>query len=204
MSIRAIGFDYSGVVARIPGPPWKVVVAAIFGVPVDTLQTTYFKFNHLLNEKIMEPADFWKKFSLELGKPEKYDEFMAYQNNQPAHEIDQQMIKLVDELRSSGYKVGLLSNNTIEGAAEIRQSELTKHFDQIVVSAEVGCSKPDPEAFKILAQRLGVSLEELIYIDDTEKSLVNASEIGFYPILFTDCQILRASLITAGVNIKES
>lgn len=202
MTIHAVGFDYSGVVARIPGRPWKEVTAEIFGVTVEQLQSTYFRINHLLNEKVLEPAAFYRRLAEELGRPERYEAFMDYHGSQPAHVIDGEVLQLVDELRAAGYKTGLLSNNTAEGAAEIRRSELPAHFDAVVVSAEIGFSKPDPRAFQILAQRLGVDVTELVYTDDTARSLERAGEAGYHPILFTGAAALRQALVGLGLRLR--
>ena len=99
------------------------------------------------------------------------------------------------------YKVGLLSNNDIAAANRFRETGLTNHFDVVVVSAEIGYSKPHTKAFEIFIERLGVVANELIYIDDTEKSLVTAKEIGYHPVLFSNYDSLLYDLKSLGVKI---
>jgi hypothetical protein len=42
---------------------------------------------------------------------------------------------------------------------------------------------------------------ELIYIDDTERSLANVKEIGYRPILFTDYETLLHDLKSLGIKV---
>jgi beta-phosphoglucomutase-like phosphatase (HAD superfamily) len=45
--------------------------------------------------------------------------------------------------------------------------------------------KPEPIVFQELAKALGVEVSELVYIDDAEKSLSTAEQVGYQPILYT-------------------
>jgi len=47
-----------------------------------------------------------------------------------------------------------------------------------VFSAELGRSKPDPEAFRRLAARLGLLAEEILYFDDDATYVAGAREAG--------------------------
>ena len=201
MSFKAIGFDYGGVIAGIPGPEFNKRVSSLLGVTQKTFHNVYFEFNHLVNNNILSWKDFWKKVTEELGVSEKYDNLIKFIEELPRHEINGKMVDLADKLRVGGYKVGLLSNNDIATANRFRETGLTNHFDVVVVSAEIGYSKPHPKAFEIFLERLGVTAAELIYIDDTERSLANAKEIGFHPIFFTDYESLLHNLKSLGIKV---
>ena len=201
MSFKAIGFDYGGVIAGIPGPEFNKRVTALLGVTQETFHDVYFEFNHLVNNNILSWKDFWEKVTEELGVSEKYDSLIKFIEELPRHELNEQVLNLVDRLKAGGYKVGLLSNNDIAAANRFQETGLTNHFDAVVVSAEIGYSKPHPKAFEIFIERLGVTAGELIYIDDTERSLANAKAIGFHPILFTDYESLLHNLKSLGIKI---
>lgn len=83
------------------------------------------------------------------------------------------------------YKIGLLSNANA-GVIERRIPEgLRQLFDDIVVSAEVGLLKPDPEIYKLAARRLGIKPSEAIFTDDHDRYLPGAKEAGMTPVLYT-------------------
>ena len=50
--------------------------------------------------------------------------------------------------------------------------------DRALFSAEVGCRKPDPEAFARLAGRLGIAPESLLFFDDGAPYVAGAREAG--------------------------
>ncbi len=201
MRFRAVGFDYGGVIAGIPGSEFEKKASKLLNVNLEKFKNTYFKFNYLLNHNILTTEKFWKKLTAEFGRENKYEELINFIKSLPTHEINEQILELVDKLKCNGYKIGLLSNNTTEAADKIHGFRLADHFDTVIVSAEIGYSKPDPKIFKIFLKRLGVKAKELIYIDDTPRSLETAKEIGFYPILFKNSKLLLKELTELGIKI---
>ena len=152
-----------------------------------------------MNTQKISIGDFWKLVINDLGKQSKFEELLSFIKNQPEQELNQDMLGLISKLKEKGYKVGLLSNNTLEAAKKMRNSELLNYFDCILVSAEIGCAKPSKEAFQLFAKSLNVKLNELVFVDDTEKSLSFSKEIGFYPILFTDYKNLLKKFGELGI-----
>ncbi len=171
------------------------------GIDSQTLRSVYFKFNHLSNNGILPWSDVWKKVTDELGISDKHEALMKFMDQIPRHNINEQIILLIEKLKANGYKVGLLSNNDIRAAHRFRDTKLIDYFDAVVVSADVGCSKPDPKIFKIFIEKLGVIPGELIYIDDTERSLSTAKEVGYTPILFTNYDALLQDLSNLSIKV---
>jgi len=201
MNFKAIGFDYGGVIAGVSGPEFKKRITSLLGIEIKTFENVYFKFNHLINSNSLSEEDFWMKICEELGVSDKCADLIKFIKELPRYKINEKMIELVDKLRGNGYKTGLLSNNDLSAATQFKKTGLANHFNIVVVSAEIGFSKPHPKAFEIFAEQLGVTTDELVYIDDSERNLAAAKEVGFYPILFTDYESLLDSLKTAGINI---
>jgi HAD superfamily hydrolase (TIGR01509 family) len=95
--------------------------------------------------------------------------------------------------------VGLLSNNTLEAAREMRKSGLDAYFDVFDISAETGHAKPLPEAFIEFARKLEVEPKELVFIDDSKNSLSSATEVGYLPILYVGYGKLIGRLTSLGL-----
>src|SRR3989344_3630311 len=200
MQIRAIGFDYAGVISGRPGSEFNNDISKILQVSVQEFKTSFFKFNKLVNTAQISRKDFWQKVLAELNRQNKYEDVIAFVNGQSMHSINANMIALADRLRELGYKVGLLTNNAAEVREKFEEIGIVKHFDAIVISAEIGYCKPDRKAFEIFFEQLGAEPHEAVFIDVTEQSLINASEIGFYPILFTSYKTLVDHLKSIGVT----
>lgn len=201
MNIRAIGFDYGGVIEGSPGSIFEKGAGDILGVSRELFKKVYFENNFLVNTGKLTWDEFWKKVLIELGKTEKTSEFFEFLKNQPKLKINNDVVQLISKLKSRGYKVGILSNNSIEKAQKIRSSEIAKYFDTMVFSEEVGYMKPQLEIFEIFIKNLDIKIEELAFVDDTEQSLKTAKEIGFSPILFTGYESLVKDLQFLGIEL---
>ncbi|MFA4818472.1 MAG: HAD family phosphatase [Patescibacteria group bacterium] len=200
MNIRAIGFDYGGVIDDQP-PGFMAGIAEILGVPLDELKKVYFHHNSLVNVDGVPYDKFWGIILEKLKKEKKSAEVLKYIASEQKTNIDPKMVELVDRLRTLGYKTGLLSNNSPENWSKIRQDVLGQHFDVVVISAEVGYQKPSSEIFNLFIKKLGVSPSELIFIDDSEQSLRLSQEIGFYPVLFKDYEDLIGRFVSLAILV---
>jgi putative hydrolase of the HAD superfamily len=65
-------------------------------------------------------------------------------------------------------RVGVVSNNVLDEQQEkLRVCSLDQFVDELVVSGEVGVSKPDPTIFRVAMDRLGVTAEETVMVGDS-------------------------------------
>jgi HAD superfamily hydrolase (TIGR01509 family) len=102
----------------------------------------------------------------------------------------------VQALRKN-YKTALLSN-VPKGALKERftDDELGNWFDVVVVSGEVGLVKPDPEIYRLTAERLGVAPEACVFIDDRENYAEGARAVGMQAIWFQSYSQAKKALET--------
>jgi len=101
------------------------------------------------------------------------------------------MFDLVADLRALGVRTGLLSNSW----GDIYPRErIAAAFDSVVISAEVGLRKPQPEIFRLALDGLGVAAERAVFVDDAEPNLVGARTVGVRTILHADPATTRAEL----------
>ena len=193
MQFKAIGFDYGNVMTA-SRTGYIESIASVLGLPVDKVRPVYFANNHLINIEGVSIENFAKIITEQLGVPEKAAVLIKNFKKHAEPEIDSAMLALVDTLRSKNYKVGLLSNNRKEAGDHMRAIGLDKHFDTMIISAEVGVQKPSKQIFDLFIKKMGVSANELIFIDDSHESLKLSGEIGFHPILFKNYGLLVEQL----------
>lgn len=201
---KAIGFDWGGVINGKPaGFSWKPIADAI-GVSQQEFETAYYRHNQKFNKDEITARELWEFVFKELGHDtsgsELLDKIIKLHDDVHMDDVNQDIIGLLERLRANGYKLGLLSNNTAAGARQIRRLGMDKYFDVCHVSALTGRVKPNVEAFMYLADKLKVNIKELIFIDDTPKSLSMANEAGYTPILFKDYDQLLDELNALGVK----
>lgn len=204
MRYKAVGFDYGGVIGGVGsiGVNFTRRISELLGVSEETYKEAYFSLNHKINTgEIANWREFWQLFLEKFGQPEKLGAVMALSEEATAHwgDMDKDMLRLIDELRQKGYKTGLLSNATTDNGAKMRAAGLDEHFDVFHISADIKLMKPNPKTFEGFVRELQVLPHELIFVDDSEKSLSTAEECGFTPLLFTDYGGLVVDLKKLGV-----
>jgi FMN phosphatase YigB (HAD superfamily) len=112
------------------------------------------------------------------------------------------VLNLAKKLRK-GYKTAYLTNYNKYYWDEIeRRFELKPYFDFGVVSYQIKARKPAPKGFKVVMKRFKAKAKETIFIDDYEKNLVNARNLGINTILFRNKTKLVSDLRKFGVDIK--
>ncbi len=109
--------------------------------------------------------------------------------------VQPEMLDLIRELRSSGLKIGLLSNSW--GGAEdgYPRDILAELFDATVISGLVGMRKPEERIFRLAADQLGLEPAECVFVDDMEGNITAASALGFGVVYHKDPAVTKAELL---------
>ena len=78
------------------------------------------------------------------------------------------------------FKLGLVTNGEVDSQrGRLAATGLDSFFDAVIISAEVGCAKPDPHIFELALEALGVGAEDAIYVGDSvEHDLAGAQSAG--------------------------
>jgi HAD superfamily hydrolase (TIGR01549 family) len=111
------------------------------------------------------------------------------------------LINLFPKFHALGLKVGILSNATTQLRQWLQDEGITPLADAIIISGEIGYQKPHREAFDVLFERLGLSPGQVIFVDDSAKSLEKADEIGYIPVLFKDNEQLKDDLRKLDISL---
>jgi len=81
------------------------------------------------------------------------------------------------------YKLGVISDTIFSSGRVLRKllqaNNIEQYFDVFIFSDEVGCSKPDPRAFKAAAKGLGVDVTKIVHIGDRDaKDIKGPQSLG--------------------------
>jgi putative hydrolase of the HAD superfamily len=100
---------------------------------------------------------------------------------------NEEMIGLMRELKASGLKMALLTNNVKEWEPLWRSMlPVDEIFEEIVDSAFVGCRKPEPQIYELTLERIGVPAEACLFIDDLHTNCEGAEALGMRAVHFRD------------------
>jgi putative hydrolase of the HAD superfamily len=94
---------------------------------------------------------------------------------------DGAMVAAVKRAKGAGIRTGLLSNSM--GAGRYDRESFPELFDGVVISGEVGLHKPQPEIFRLGAERVGLPPEECVFVDDLRENCQGAEAVGMTAVL---------------------
>ncbi len=90
----------------------------------------------------------------------------------------------LDDLQRRGVRMGVITNWDTTARSVLGRLGLDRYFEQIVVSAEVGCEKPSPEIFRLAVERARVAPADCLYVGDNYYvDAVGARAAGMRPLL---------------------
>ena len=91
-------------------------------------------------------------------------------------------------------QVAALTNTWSFGRALIERRGIRGLFDLIVSSAEEGVKKPHPRIYEILLDRVGVTAEHAVFVDDDADNIATARALGIHSIQFSSTEQAIAAL----------
>ncbi len=87
-------------------------------------------------------------------------------------------------LKNEGYKIGLLSNCSIEIPILWPETEFADLIESPIFSSRERLKKPDPRIYHLACEGLGITPELCLYIADGENyELAAAANVGLHPVL---------------------
>jgi epoxide hydrolase-like predicted phosphatase len=106
--------------------------------------------------------------------------FEALDPNEP-------MIELMRELKVSGLRMAMLTNNVQEWEPLWRTMlPVDEIFEMVIDSGYVGYRKPEKQIYEITLERLGLPAEACLFVDDMELNCDAARELGFNAVHYRD------------------
>ncbi len=108
--------------------------------------------------------------------------------------LNVELVACIDRLRTSGLRVGLLSNFSTDLRAMLVEHDLLWRFDALAISAELGVMKPNAAAYRAVLAMLGMAAQTCVFIDDVPANVAAAQGVGMHGIVFEDNASCLATL----------
>jgi putative hydrolase of the HAD superfamily len=179
---RAVLFDFGGVLTT---PVWDSFSAFCHteGLEPDAVKKLFRTDPEALADlrKLevgeMTEYEFERVFGKRLGLADPDGLIVSmFAGMQPQPE----MVEVVREIRRSELKTGLISNSW--STDHYDRELLVELFDVSVISAEVHMHKPQPEIYRLAAERLELKPEECVFVDDLQENCEGAEAVGMTAI----------------------
>jgi putative hydrolase of the HAD superfamily len=194
MTIRAIIFDIGGVLFRVQDfGPWRRWEARL-GLPDRRLGDIVFdnpvSYQAFVGE--VTATEAWNEAARRLDlTPEELEDLKA--DFWKGGVWDAELLDFIRRLKPD-LKTGIISDAWDDTRPAIAGFLNSDTFDVIVISAEEGVAKPDPEIFRRALSRLGVAAHEAIFVDDRGKNVKGAQQLGMYAIKYTNTRAVMEAV----------
>ncbi len=196
MEIKAVIFDVGGVLIRTRSRAGREKWAARLGM--DSWEFENFVFSGhsgrqaQLGQKTFEAH--WRWLGNHFGLDEatlaemRYDFFAGDVMNEA-------LVEYIKRLRRADYLTGILSNFSDDARPLWTEAfPFIDHFDGIIISAEAGLMKPDPQIYHLAAESVGVQMEEALFVDDFSENIAGAKRVGMQALHFDNPKIAQQQL----------
>lgn len=97
--------------------------------------------------------------------------------------LQPQILNLAKELRQQQVITAVLSNMIAPIAWYVKRRGGIQDFAPVVISSDVGYSKPNPKIYRLIIDKLGVRPEECIFIDNRKRNIIPAQSLGLKVVL---------------------
>lgn len=183
--IRAIIFDCFGVLASEGWLPFK----NRYFSHDPSLEQQANDLSKRLNSGHLTNGAFVQEIA-NLAGVSRTEALAAVQHNVP----DTELFAYIAKILKPRYKLGILSNAGGDRLRELFTAEQVALFDEAALSFETGYVKPDKKAYELIAENLGITTQECVFIDDQERHCDGAGEAGMHAILYRDFEQMKTEL----------
>jgi putative hydrolase of the HAD superfamily len=186
MSIKAVLFDYGGVLAEEGFRNGLLDMAReqaldIESMPNDAMQAVYDS-GFVLGKGTV--TAFWALMRKRTGLDG--EDAVLTKRILDGFVLRPWIIKLIQQLRDQGYVTGILSDQTHWLDWLNERDHFYDVFDHIFNSYTMGKGKRNPGLFNDIAVKLALSTDEILFVDDSEDNVARAKEAGWQSILYVD------------------
>lgn len=182
---KAIIFDFGGVILSQPKAVIPEVIARVYNIPLETAVKEYPKYrvNYYLGKLQTDKLITFLSAAFKSNKSIEEIKKLWLVNYSKLAKTNQEVLDIIKKLHKK-YKVYLLSNTTEMSHLHNSKTGIYDYFDDVFMSYRLGMKKPNPEIYKHVISSIGLKPEECIFVDDDEKNLETAKQLGIIPILF--------------------
>ncbi len=175
--IKAIIFDCYGVLVRSGWLPFR---EQHFGHDPELMERAR-ETSRMKDAGLLTYADFIHA-EAELAGVSETEAKNHIENNR----LNAQLFKWIHDDLKPHYKIGLLSNAGVDRLSELFDTSHVELFDEIALSYQIGAMKPEPAAYQVIIDRLGVEAGECLFIDDQEGYCEAAQSVGMHTVVYQD------------------
>ena len=180
--------DYGNVLSRPQDERWFGPAATHIGTTAEVFRAAYWQHRHAYDAGL-PASEYWQRVLATVGSdrgPDAVDLAWLIEQDVASWLLyEEEVWTLAAEFHARGGRTAFLSNSGPEVMAKVRTDRpIEDVFDVMVISCEVGLSKPDPRIFRYCLDRLGLAPSQVLFVDDRADNIAGAARIGLRTLRF--------------------
>ncbi|WP_394769080.1 HAD family hydrolase [Lacisediminihabitans sp.] len=199
---RVVVFDYGEVISHSPSERDRADLLAVAGVPDESFWPAYWEHRDGLDQGTTSIRDYWMLVASDLGVEWSeatihelwVADFTGWLSVNPA------TFDVIADLHDGGTRVALLSNAGFDFASPFRFSPMARFFERMFISAELSTIKPNPDIYLEVARELGITPQQMVFIDNKQVNVDGAEALGITGHHFVGAGELRIFLESLSVR----
>jgi putative hydrolase of the HAD superfamily len=181
MGVRAVVFDYGGVICYFPPPENIAELEALTGLSAETLRELNGRYRGEWDSGECDGVNFYRRMLSAKGVfPD--DETLlriAETDMNGWKRTNEETVRLMRDIKASGCRLGILSNMPFDFLVWARKNiAIFNETDVSVFSCEHNVIKPDPAIYEKLREELSCAYQEIVFFDDLSDNVAKAQELG--------------------------
>jgi epoxide hydrolase-like predicted phosphatase len=186
MAIRAVFFDFGGVIMRTEYQSPRQKLAERFNMDYDEIDKAVFGSDSARRASLGEITEdeHWVNVLKRLKQPA--SETQSFRDQFFGGDIiDRDLVEYIRSLRGSLH-TGMISNAWSGLRDFLAKEKLLDLFDTVVISAEVRAVKPSARIYELALEQARVGASEAVFVDDAPENITGCQKVGMTGILFND------------------
>ncbi len=202
MPIRACLFDLGNVLVFFSHDRMVNNMAAVSGADPRDIRRFLFDagFQNAIETGQVTEDEFHRQFEAHTGTRVSADALDRAVGD--IFELNAAMLPLLDELRTAGVRLVLLSNTCRSHIRFVRRTwDILDRFDALTTSWETGAMKPDARIYESALIQADCPASDCFYTDDIEDYVAAARSHGIQAHVFRDASTTRRILHKLGLPV---
>ena len=193
---RVVVFDYGEVISHAPSAKDRDELAAIAGVDPEILWPSYEHHRDRLDHGLISVPEYWRLVAEDVGATWSLTDIQRLwaADFRSWISIEPGTGQLLQELYDGDTRIALLSNAGFDFVSPLTYAPIGALFERIFVSAELVLLKPDPAIYLRVASELGISPQEMVFVDNKSVNTDAAAALGITTHHFVGVDGLRQFL----------
>ncbi|MCL2880355.1 MAG: HAD family phosphatase [Treponema sp.] len=197
MSIKAVVFDYGGVLCYPPSAEIVVELERLTGLEPARLDDLNRKYRGNYDRGDCNGEEYFRRILSSAGVflDEASLREIARTDMEGYKRMNTGAIQLMRDVKRAGVKTAILSNMPVDFLVWAREHvHVIQETDAAIFSCEHYLLKPETAIFEKLKEELGMDYTEMAFFDDLPENIIRACELGINGFVWINSDDARKTL----------